>query len=352
MQPLTSAHETLLDISAAAGSAHSGSDDAAAEVLDQLHDLVPYVGSSISAYDPLTGGHRTLASTGYDARVVEHLDTWFVEQDAAYQHLRRVDRTPLRWRDFPFDYEGMYSAQEVFIPAGYRDGMTICTYTRDGRYSGNLHISTDDTGVLTSGLLAPLSRLSDILGGLADQMRTIGYLVAAMDGPGGHAAVVLADARVLPVPGRPTGEHLYSGSLLARSLALQLAFPDAPASSRWRDDDGRWHRIRTRVVQAGVVVTGHRASLPHGLTPAELRVLTKLAQGMSNTEVAAAFCLSSRTVGKHVEHILEKLACSSRTAAAARAITEGLVLLEEAPPTTASGSGSTADTSVVGPAAD
>lgn len=125
MPPTTDPRDALLAIGIAAAGAGAQAQQAGAEVLDLLRAMVPYAGSSLSSYDPLSGEHRTLASVGYDEVVQRHLDTWFVDQDAAYQHLRQVDRTPLRWRDFPFPYADMYSARQVFVPAGYRDGMTI-----------------------------------------------------------------------------------------------------------------------------------------------------------------------------------------------------------------------------------
>jgi len=62
------------------------------------------------------------------------------------------------------------------------------------------------------------------------------------------------------------------------------------------------------------------------LTHRELEVLTLAANGLSNLEIGAALQISSRTVGSHIEHILDKLGAPNRAAAAARAITEGLIL--------------------------
>lgn len=52
-----------------------------------------------------------------------------------------------------------------------------------------------------------------------------------------------------------------------------------------------------------------------GLTEREGEVLHWLAEGKSNPEIAIILNASPRTVGKHVEHIFEKLGVESRTAA-------------------------------------
>jgi predicted ATPase/DNA-binding CsgD family transcriptional regulator len=58
-----------------------------------------------------------------------------------------------------------------------------------------------------------------------------------------------------------------------------------------------------------------RAIFP-GLTPRECDVLALLAQGRSDSGIAAALSISERTAGNHVQHIIHKLGVKSRTAAA------------------------------------
>jgi DNA-binding CsgD family transcriptional regulator len=52
-----------------------------------------------------------------------------------------------------------------------------------------------------------------------------------------------------------------------------------------------------------------------GLTVRESEVLYWLAEGKSNPEIGIILESSPRTVGKHVEHILEKLRVETRSAA-------------------------------------
>jgi len=62
----------------------------------------------------------------------------------------------------------------------------------------------------------------------------------------------------------------------------------------------------------------HLAQLP--LTQREREVLTLVAAGKTNGEIATLLAISARTVQKHLEHIFEKLGVETRTAAAVRAL--------------------------------
>lgn len=57
-----------------------------------------------------------------------------------------------------------------------------------------------------------------------------------------------------------------------------------------------------------------------GLTAREAEVLTWIAQGKTNREIAAILGMQTGTVKKHVEHIFEKLGVETRTAAATQAL--------------------------------
>jgi DNA-binding CsgD family transcriptional regulator len=62
-----------------------------------------------------------------------------------------------------------------------------------------------------------------------------------------------------------------------------------------------------------------------GLSARELQVLRQVAAGKSNRAIAAAFCLSERTVDRHVSNVFAKLGVSSRAAATAYAYLHDLL---------------------------
>jgi DNA-binding NarL/FixJ family response regulator len=62
------------------------------------------------------------------------------------------------------------------------------------------------------------------------------------------------------------------------------------------------------------------------LTAREREILTLVAQGHSNRDIADRLVISERTARTHVSNVLTKLQLSSRTQAALLAIREGLIL--------------------------
>ena len=67
------------------------------------------------------------------------------------------------------------------------------------------------------------------------------------------------------------------------------------------------------------------------LTARELDVLTRIAHGQSNREIAADLGLGEETVKTHVSNVLAKLGVSDRTQAAVHALRSGLVPLDPPP---------------------
>jgi DNA-binding NarL/FixJ family response regulator len=81
-------------------------------------------------------------------------------------------------------------------------------------------------------------------------------------------------------------------------------------------------RVRTLLRRAGGPgVSPARSSL----TAREFEVLHLLADGLSQSDIAARLFISSKTVATHIEHILDKLEVRSRAQAVAYAYREGLL---------------------------
>jgi pimeloyl-ACP methyl ester carboxylesterase/DNA-binding CsgD family transcriptional regulator len=63
----------------------------------------------------------------------------------------------------------------------------------------------------------------------------------------------------------------------------------------------------------------------HRLSAREVEVLSLIARGKSNLEIADALVISHNTVGRHVSNILDKIGASNRTEATAYALRAGIV---------------------------
>jgi DNA-binding CsgD family transcriptional regulator/tetratricopeptide (TPR) repeat protein len=66
--------------------------------------------------------------------------------------------------------------------------------------------------------------------------------------------------------------------------------------------------------------------LPDGLTPREVEILRRVAQGMSNRDIGRSLHISEHTAANHIRSILRKTGCANRTEAASYAHTRGLTV--------------------------
>ncbi len=101
---------------------------------------------------------------------------------------------------------------------------------------------------------------------------------------------------------------------LAMRLLRRLAEEQEEAA---RSTPARWPPAPTSRERAAT-------SLPDALTPREMEVLSRIALGETNRQIAEELHISLSTVKRHLERILSKLGVSDRTQAAVKAIEIGL----------------------------
>jgi DNA-binding NarL/FixJ family response regulator len=113
-------------------------------------------------------------------------------------------------------------------------------------------------------------------------------------------------------------QHGASGYLLKDAGAAEVA---AALYAAARDEVFLDAAVARRLAQE---IRGPRCGLG-ALTTREREILTLVAAGLSNKEIAAELVISERTARTHVSNVLGKLNLTSRTQAALVAVREGLV---------------------------
>ena len=325
--------EAALDLSLSlASAAHDRLDpaQAAADVLAELCVAEPIVAAALTCYDPITDEHRPLCSTGYAEPVLDYLRSpAFLVRDLGYRQLVGNDaRRAQCWRDTSFDYTATRSVTQVFRPAGYAGGATARLTTRGGSYAGDLHLSTTDAALPTRTVLLALHHAAPLLAAAVDVTRRLRLGAGAGDlAADQYTALVTTAGDVVALSDPAALGEAWDPGLPGRVARWRLA-PHAPGDGRFRHRwQGQWWRVRLARVDRGTLVSLRPDASPAVLTVRELEVLTLLTDGLLNITIAHRLEITQRTVAHHIEHILDKLGASSRTAAARRAVEDGLRLL-------------------------
>lgn len=312
---------------AAQGPATPG--QAATAVAEVIAEQPGVLAVAMTAFDPVTDAHTVLASTGYRQHVLEYLlSPAFLCDDVGYRRLVECpDRRALCWRDVESDYETSPSVLQVFRPAGFAGGASARFTTADGRYTGDLHLNSDDPAEPSPLVLATLHHVVPLLAAAGDVTRRLTTVLAEL-GPEVQAVAVTSSARLVPLPGHTPPAVLGERSEVVAGIAEWRSARTCPQHAVYhcthRQD---WYRVRLVAVAGGTLAAVAPTPPPHDVTMRELQVLTLLSEGLLNVSVARRLRISERTVAHHVEHVLAKLGVTSRTAATRLAVEEGLRLL-------------------------
>jgi DNA-binding CsgD family transcriptional regulator len=289
-----------------------------------LRRVVPLDAYEFVAFDPATGRHHSVVSDGH-----RRIDRDAAEEYAGLEAYRTAmaTRAPVR---MPEPGTERYFRRHL-APYGWRAGLTAPLFLSEGRYTGLLHLAAKDAFPRLTGAL--VAAVSPMLAHVTDLTRCV---IAPVGLPTDFRAVAF-DRRGTrrEVPGHETSAALWDDPAMAGFARAFIDSRELSRHGRWLGRDGRWHEMR--LLRAGVGFQGalqgaiaaeRPCPLPYDLTGRELDVLTRVAAGDSNPQIAAALVLSVRTVTTHLEHIFAKLGCDSRTRLTTKALAEGLCRLD------------------------
>ncbi len=305
--------------------------DRAREITGLIRDLTRCEAFSLTAWDPVaeTHLHRTVASDGYSTTTLAHINDEFIVENQAFAIAHCRDPRSLRWRDYrkdwKFDFPVTRCAQEYLVPSGFREGATMCLRLPDGRYTGAFHMSWNSPAAATDARREITERFRPILSEICDKLRAPRLLAETIP-PHACAMIVSPGGLTFRLPDREPGPHLGEKGALRQFL---LDRPQATARQRflWPDDEGGCHRVTITPCSGNILLVSEEpVAWPYRLSLRELEILHLVSEGHSNPEIAERLFISARTVSTHVEHILAKMGCSSRTRLAAVAVAEGLLL--------------------------
>lgn len=289
-----------------------------------LRVVVPFEAYDFVAFDPATGRHSSLVSSGYPR----------VHAEAAEEYARLDPyRRAMAARE-PLDM-GAPGAEVWFrrhlAPYGWRSGVTTPLFVDGDRYTGLVHVNSREP--LPPQTPALLSAVSGVLAHVTDITRCV---IDPLGLPAGfHALAFERCGRRRDVAGWPSSDAVAREPAMT---GLARDFIDSRELSRrglWLDRGGTWREVRVhragvgpRGAIQGAVIAERPCSLPYDLTAREVDVLSRVALGDSNPQIAAVLVLSVRTVTTHLEHIFAKLGCDSRTRLTTKVLAEGLCHLD------------------------
>jgi DNA-binding NarL/FixJ family response regulator len=209
-------------------------------------------------------------------------------------------------------------------------------------------VLADDHAVVRHGLRFMLEQRSDIrvVGECEDGARAVelvtellpdvallDLLMPTMDGAAATREFkrLVPSTQVIILTSYHEDEHIFSAIKAgARSYLLKDSSPSElieAVRAAARGESKLHPAVATRVLYE---MSHHHDAPLDELTPRELEVLTRIARGRSNHEIARDLVISEPTVRTHVANILSKLHLSDRTQAAIFALQQKLVPLKDA----------------------
>lgn len=122
---------------------------------------------------------------------------------------------------------------------------------------------------------------------------------------------------------RDAGADGYLSKTATRADLIKAIQKVAAGQSAWTREQRR--RFKNLLKASSVEPVGI------AMTPQELRVLARVAAGLTNEEIAAEFAIGVETVKQHLKHVLRKLGLKDRTQAALWAVRYGVASADPPP---------------------
>ncbi|MFB9237162.1 LuxR C-terminal-related transcriptional regulator [Plantactinospora siamensis] len=306
-------------------------------MLGELHRLVPYSGADLAILDSDRREFETLRMIGCSDRIRDYFHQPAFYADIEIAGMDR-NRPPMCVRDLPVPRGELRVWADYLEPAGFREGVGVTLFAPDGRHLGLLSLLTDDPRGPDDATRDFIGTLVPLIANAIDPMRSVGALARMVTDA--RAGVLLTrSGHVVALPGLSVEDPLLRpGSPV---LAVAAAVLDAGQTHvPFLAPDGPVH-VRVTVLACPSDVPRHLQAVVlvspsgdlHGLTPRELEMLGLVIEGWTNARIARHAYITERTVATHLEHILAKLAVTSRTLAAVRALRLGLYVPYRLSPT-------------------
>jgi len=304
---------------AAAGAWHEAKTlpELAEVAVSTLHELIPCDGVGWNEVDAHRGEVRAITSPVdyFETSQVEAL-TRLIDQHPIVNYVRRTgDQRATTISDFVSarEFHRLELYTDFFRPLGAEDLLAVVIQATEPVMIGLAFTRPRRTYVQRDRDLLNLLRPH-----LASAYRNIGARLEA-------AARVAALERGLE--GREVVALAADGRLASASPILRRWFGNLPATVEPGIYEAAHARLTVRRVDGDppVLLLDEQRFAPHptrmrelGLTAREGEILTLVARGLSDAQIADQLFLSARTVAKHLQHAYEKLGVHSRADAAAR----------------------------------
>ncbi|MGJ9422031.1 response regulator transcription factor [Aeromicrobium sp. CF3.5] len=289
MHGLAGAAERIADLGRQATSA-----EACAEALSILNDAVGGDASTLQVVTRNT--HQSIASVGYPDDLTRALRDDFVQTEW-FDMVVNASSPPTISTELSQSFRRGWFYEENIAPAGFRDGLS-CALRTDGLYTAVVHVSSRAQGALGA---VPQAFIAGVAPTLLTFARTAAWLPPADIAPG-----LAALARTAANAGIPALRGIWATPAGWIRFEMGQHAPGSP-----------------------VYVRANPFVVPYELTSREIQVLTHVALGMGNREIADHLVVSERTIHSHVQHLLSKTGLRSRTELAVLAVADNLLMPTE-----------------------